>query len=103
MRSVWDIAVYKSITQLEFGNRSKRGKASGTGAEISPECQAVFFQLQPGKGIRIPHPHTELEKGVCKLLNRLNVYRTTHNRFDIAMKHDRSNKDLLVFNFEGES
>jgi len=95
--------VYKSITRLEFGNRSKRGKASGTGAEISPECQAVFLQLKPGKGIRIPHLHEESEKGVCKLLNRLNVYRTTHNRFDIAMKHDRSTQDLLVFNFEGEN
>jgi hypothetical protein len=95
--------VYKSITQLEFGNRSKRGKTSGTGAEISPECHAVFLQLSPGNGIRIPHHHEKVANGICKLLNRLNVYRTTHNRFNIAMKHDRSNQDLLVFNFEGEN
>ena len=95
--------MYKSITQLEFGHRSNRGKASGTGVEISPECQAVFLQLQPGNGIRIPHPHEESVKGICKLLNRLNVYRTTHNRVEIAMKHDKSNKDLLIFNFEGEN
>jgi|TARA_R110002072_G_scaffold131701_2_gene271577 hypothetical protein len=95
--------MYKGITKLEFGTRSRRGKASGTGAEISPECQAVFLHLQPGKGIRIPHIHEKAAKGVCKLLNRLNVYRTTHNRLDIAMKHDKANNDLLVFNFEGDS
>ena len=95
--------MYKDITKLEFGTRSRRGKASGTGAEISPECQAVFLHLQPGKGIRIPHIHEKAAKGVCKLLNRLNVYRTTHNRLDIAMKHDKANNDLLVFNFEGDS
>ena len=95
--------MFKSITRLEFGTRNKRGKASGTGAEISPECQAVFTQLKPGTGIRLPHEHEKTGKSVCKLLNMLNVYRTTHNRFDIAMKHDKANHDLLVFNFEGDS
>ena len=73
--------MYKGITKQEFGTR----------------------HLQPGKGIRIPHVHEKAAKGVCKLLNRLNVYRTTHNRLDIAMKHDKANNDLLVFNFEGDS
>jgi hypothetical protein len=91
---------YQSISKSEFGTRNKRGQGSEGQSDMSEESYAVFVELKPQSGIRIPHDHPS--KGPCPMVNRLNVYRTTHDRQEIAMKHDRKTKDLLVFNFEEE-
>ena len=92
--------MYKEITREEFGTRSKRGKKSKTGATPSVETDAVFTQLESGTGIRIPHEHNKNKYGMCTLMNRLNVFRTLHDRKNISMKHEVATNDLLVFNFE---
>lgn len=91
---------YQSITRKEFGTRSKRGKQGQTGVTPSTETYAVFTLLKSGTGIRIPHEHTTNKYGMCKVLNRLNVYRTLHDRKEISMKHEIATNDLLVWNFE---